>query len=441
MKLFKRYLILFICLLLPSSLFAYNFNYTNDDGEPVKWDNNQPIRYYMDPEDERGLTRDQLYILIKEAMKLWEEVPTAKVPRFEFAGYLPENVNEDNYYKYVSDEKCFTEEMLVCDNKEVHESLKTVIVFDSWILRNVLCRIFGCSAEAGPITFEGGPSAGLESIIQGQVVFGAGPAPTSAYVGWLAHEIGHLLGLGHTSLNQQFSPLDIPEETELTFFKPTMRVATSGTPKATLNPDDIAGISTLYPSDTFYEETASIAGNIKKSDGSPMYQVNVIARNIEDPLCKAYSFLSGRFCPNNGMTGWTCLPDGSFTISGLPPGNYTVEVEEVEKSSSTGVSLNAQLAGDAEFWNEGDQASEDPYIYTVLHLEAGDVVENVDIILNRSEVTNDRIKFIPPEMFSIPETTSCTDSTVDYAGMIGIEEDSDDDSSSGAGGGCSLIIR
>jgi hypothetical protein len=175
-----------------------------------------------------------------------------------------------------------------------------------------------------------------------------------------------------------------------------------------------------------------------------MPEINVTVRNIDDPLCKAYSFLTSRFCTHEGTSSWICNePDGHYEISALPPGNYIVEAEEVDQVNKYGVGiLYGDLAGDAEFWNEGDQADEDPYKYTVISLAAGETRENVDIILNRSEVTEDRAKYIPIQVildnFPMPATTACVDTTIDYAALIGMDEGDDDAPSTG---GCSLIVR
>ena len=85
----------------PSPLSAYNFLYIHQTkGTPIKWDNTKPIRYYLDPGKLGRLTNEQAHTLLKEAMKIWENASlNAKVPHFEFAGYLPEDVNGTNYQK------------------------------------------------------------------------------------------------------------------------------------------------------------------------------------------------------------------------------------------------------------------------------------------------------------------------------------------------------
>lgn len=435
-----------IAIFTPTLLVAYNPYHTTKLGKPIGWDNTKPIQYYLDPGTLPGYTNDQLHTLLQEAMKLWENVPNANVPRFEFAGYLPEDVNKDNYSKYVDVYRCFTDNMEYCKYPELHEDLKTRIIFDAdnWILDNVVSPIEDASAQAGPLTYEGGFFTDIKYILQSQAVFGIEPSNTAEVVGWMAHELGHLLGLAHTSLMDQLYALpDILESPAWDMYVPTMAYG-SGSTGTTLNPDDMAGISVLYPSADFSEVTSTIKGIVKTADGTQAQGVNVVARNIADPACMIYQFPSGKYCPHEGIIlTATCLtPNGEYEISGLPAGDYVIDVQEIDSEYSTLMNLIYRpIAGDAEFWNEGDQASEDPYAYTIISLAAGETRENVDIILNRSEVTEDRVKFIPLDVllanFPLPATTACTDTTIDYAALIGKDEGSDDTPTSA---GCSLII-
>jgi hypothetical protein len=199
-----------------------------------------------------------------------------------------------------------------------------------------------------------------------------------------------------------------------------------------------------------------------------MMHVNVIARNVDDPLCESFSWLSGRACPQGthsfGITGGTCFGDsienledsvtkvGDFVISSIPPGIYTIEVEEVvgdEIAQTLAPGLfNEYIYGDAEFWNEGDSANDPTYLTSsTITIAAGETREDIDIILNRNEVTEDRIKYIPLDTFTPGPGTRCPEeSPVNYAQMIGIDDGGstgntgDTAGSTGSSsGGCSLV--
>jgi hypothetical protein len=428
------FIALWIIVSAPQVLFAYNFLYIHPaTGEPVGWDNSQTIRYYLDPGSFGLLTNDQARILIQEAIKLWENAsPYANPPHFEFAGYLPEDVNGANYQKYIDLNQCYSDDLASCPT-EAQRNLQTVIIFDedNSILNNELCRITSCSSNAGAKVFSGN-AGNPGNIMQGIAVFGTGIINLSHIentMGVIVHEIGHLLGLAHPSLNQQADG----------YLRPTMMNA-----EATLNPDDIAGISSLYPSTTF-NQTATIKGQILKSDTSPMMHVNVVARNVEDPLCRAYSTLTARECESSTQAICESLGyiNADFLISALPPGTYTLEVEEVaddDFASTVAPGLvDSFICGDAEFWNEPDIANEDNTSFTEITLGAGETRENIDITLNRSEVTDDRIKFLPLSTFIPGPATDCPqEPPINYAELIGIEEQPPPSSSSSSGG-CSLL--
>ena len=460
---FGAHLTFTLCLVLISpTLSAYNYLYIHPTtGEPVGWEHGTTIQYWLDPGPLGRFTNDQARVLVQEAMKIWEEAsPYANVPHFEFVGYLPEDINGTNYQEYVSLFSCYEDDLGSCPT-QAQKDLKTVIIFDEddSILNNELCKITNCSALAGARVFEGsGSNPGF--IKQGIFVLGSfGGADTtrvSAVMGTMIHEIGHLLGLAHTSINQE-AYIDSNEEFDR--YMVSMFIAISGTPVdqevtgATLNPDDIAGISVLYPSETFATDTATIKGKILKADETPNYYTNVIARNVDDPLCEAFSFLAGRICQFASSAVFCDEPvdnNSEYIIWGLPPGTYTLEVEDIADDNlamtlAPGL-VDPFIYGDAEFWNEGDAAGDASYLTSnTITLAAGETRENVDIILNRSEVTDARIKYIPLDTFTPGPGTRCPEEPpVDYAEMIGIDEGdsstgSTDSTTSGSSGGCSLV--
>jgi hypothetical protein len=117
--------------------------------------------------------------------------------------------------------------------------------------------------------------------------------------------------------------------------------------QATLKTDDVAALSAIYPAPSFELTTGRIQGRVLFADGqTPAQGYNVIARLAGDPRRTAVSCVSG-FLFTAGA-GNPFLPDGLDTdlplgsrdqsligyydIPGLPPGDYTIEVEAINYS-------------------------------------------------------------------------------------------------------------
>ena len=112
------------------------------------------------------------------------------------------------------------------------------------------------------------------------------------------HEIGHLLGLDHTAIvSATMNPL---AGSGVTFFR-------------VLQTDDRIGCSVLYPEPDFSRSTGKIAGSILL-EGEGVFGAHVVALDEEGRAVT--SALSGE--------------NGSYRISGLSPGSYTLYAEPLD---------------------------------------------------------------------------------------------------------------
>lgn len=128
------------------------------------------------------------------------------------------------------------------------------------------------------------------------------------------HEIGHLLGLGHSALG----------ETEIS--GGGRRVIGSGavmfpialtagsTADRELQPDDRAGINDLYQTADFGERTSSIGGRVTKN-GNGVFGAHVAAFNLETGAL---------------VGGFSLESDGTYVVAGLSPGSYLVRAEPLD---------------------------------------------------------------------------------------------------------------
>jgi hypothetical protein len=109
----------------------------------------------------------------------------------------------------------------------------------------------------------------------------------------VVHELGHALGLQHTETSAAMS----------------VEVTRATTKSKPLGPDDIAGISVLYPAQNFSSRFGSITGRVTLSSGSGVALASVVAISPNGPAVSALT-----------------NPDGSYRIDGLAPGSYLMYV-------------------------------------------------------------------------------------------------------------------
>lgn len=106
----------------------------------------------------------------------------------------------------------------------------------------------------------------------------------------VVHELGHALGLQHTYTSGAMS------------MEPT-RATTRALPLAN---DDVAGISSLYPTARFFSLSGSISGQVTMS-GQGVHLAEVVA-----------------LAPDRTAFGALANPDGTYRMDGLPAGQYYV---------------------------------------------------------------------------------------------------------------------
>lgn len=348
-----------------------------EDAKPIVWAN-MPIHYRVDPGPfSSRYTNAQGVQRVQAAFDVWHSVSTANLS-FAYDGALTSDVNSVAGFNAV---------MGACNN-----GTSTPVVFDAdgSIIKalgydeNVIAFAGMCSVNAngsvvsGIVFLDGLWQDGVSTTTNGELT-------QAQFDEAVTHEIGHFLGLDHSQINLDTLGGGIPCSTDSLAGLPLMfpyaycqARSEAGLPM--LSPDDKAWISRLYPATSFATTYGTISGYIYFADGvSQLQGVNVIARQVDTPGTAenesrrvAVSVVSGYLFTSNpgqsfsakylpctpGPNAPMCPPSGFigdnreggdtgsrnpaligyFEIP-VPPGSYTIQVENVDYRFDGGSSV------------------------------------------------------------------------------------------------------
>ena len=209
------------------------------------------MRYFVTDRGVPGVDADQFRDAIARAFDTWRQVPGAGAS-FEFVGFTSADPFEDDGMNVLGFE----------DRPELERVLGATTYLVDTVTGDILeSDIFFNSAFDWSVA--PGGETGREDV---QSI--------------ATHEIGHLLGLGHSALGEtELRPGGGRRVIAAESVMFPIAYSAGSIESRTLKPDDVAGVSDIYGAAGFRTETGSVSGRVTR-DGRGVFGAHVVAFDL-----------------------------------------------------------------------------------------------------------------------------------------------------------------
>jgi len=251
----------------------------------IKW-THQPIRYFVTNRDVNGVTAPQLQTTLAAAFATWGQ---------------PANVSISSQFVGFTGAEPFDDDNMSVIGFQARPDLDRTLGATTFVIDDVTGEI-------------------LESDIFLNTSFSWSVTPNGTanrfdVASVLTHEVGHLLGLGHSALGETQSQ---PGGGRTVLGKRAVMFPIAYPPGSikdrTIEADDVSGITDIYGTATAKQELGAISGKVTLN-GAGVLGAHVTAFN-----------------PVTGdlISGFTLNSKGEFVIAAMPIGQYIVRVEPLD---------------------------------------------------------------------------------------------------------------
>jgi Matrixin/Carboxypeptidase regulatory-like domain len=275
---------------LPASAYLKLGGRANGGTVQLKWER-LPMRYFITNRGVPGVTPAQFQSAVGRAFQTWQDISTAGFSG-TFAGFTTANPFDDDGLTAIGflarpDQDRVLAATHILTNESTGEILEADIYFNSTFPWSTLP-----TGEAGRYD--------VESIA--------------------LHEAGHLLGLGHSAIGEtELNPGGGRRVIASAAVMFPIAFSAGNIEERSLHPDDIAGVSDIYPDGPFRSQSGSISGRVTKN-GQGIVGAHVVA----------WSQRTGVL-----VSSFSLGSDGAFVIAGLEPDPYVLRVEPIDDADVT----------------------------------------------------------------------------------------------------------